>query len=89
MIEYRGTLPKLTSEDLQLLFDCLVFSLSTNCCWDAEEDDRDQVKQKLLKKFAYKGWKNSNFITLFKSGPYEESISDLIEQLGCTEINKQ
>lgn len=89
MIEYRGTLPKLTSEDLQLLFDCLVFSLSTNCCWDAKEDDRDQIKQKLLKKFAYKGWKNSNFITLFKNGPYEESISDLIEQLGCTEINKQ
>ena len=78
--------PKLTQEDLQLLFDCLVFSISTDVCWNNDQEDRQNLRRELFIKFSSIGWKNSDLLYLFKGSQYEDSISELIEMSGCVNI---
>lgn len=74
--------PRLSQEDLQLLFDCVLFSASTNACW-ADDIRCDEAILELIQKFGCIGWKGSEPLTLFKGdGKYEEpEISKYIEEM--------
>ena len=85
-MDYYVKAPNLTQEDLQLLFDCLVFSISTDVCWEDDQQDRQELRRELFKKFSGIGWKNSNLLYLFKSKQYEDSISELIESTKCVRV---
>lgn len=85
-MEHYVKAPNFSQEDLQLLFDCLVFSISCDVCWDNDQEDRQDLRKSLLKKFYEIGWKTSDLLYLFKGSQYEDSISELMEESGCVKI---
>tara|TARA_R110001606_G_scaffold88448_4_gene199226 strand:- start:2941 stop:3210 length:270 start_codon:yes stop_codon:yes gene_type:complete len=74
--------PRLTQEDLQLLFDCVLFSTSTDVGWNNSLSSQSKLFE-IIKKFAAVGWKGSDMLYLFNGNErYEdELISDYIERV--------
>ncbi len=74
--------PNLTQEDLQLIFDCILFTTSVDVGWE-DKIPTDSKLFKLIKKFGNIGWKGSESLYLFNGTErYEdELVSTYIEEL--------
>jgi hypothetical protein len=74
--------PNLTQEDLQLIFDCILFSACTDVGWEGKIPTNDKLYT-LVKKFGNIGWKGSDALYLFQGslGYEDELVAKYIEDL--------
>lgn len=81
--------PKLSQDDMQLIFDCILFTSTPDIGWKADKRIPTQAFE-LIKKFQAAGWKGSEQLYLSKgSGQYEIPIlSQFLEDTNVVKPNK-